>query len=313
MEKRGLDISLFVLLIFIVLFFAFLLFAKPMEKINNTGMATFEWKGEPVGGANGAVGGTGLNGILQNKVTVVVVVGGIALLLMLIITIIVKKRKKRGMQHPGGEATKSVAADMGGGMEEAVGKDLGLSEEEIEKLFEEPNGRQQMSISPIEEFNHDKAKIKSSESKPMFETGKKHEEKAGQELMLDVEAPSPKDEAVMDKVKSIKAPYLGDVMTKIDSKIIRIDYKIIKAKIIQMLKDGFPMNRIVSVILEKGVNAGSINQAIAEINNDNLRGYLIACMRNGVGLDYANKALLSKGWKPEQIKKAVQVLTAKKK
>jgi hypothetical protein len=294
------------------LFFAFLLFANPQEKIiEKTGGATFEWGGQTVGGT--AVGGTTLSGLAGNKKIIGGLIGGICLVFALILIVVAKKRKNK----KAGKRT-----EVKGETEDTSGKELGLSEEDINKLFEGPDGKQAMGMSLMEETQKNKKVIQLSESKPMIETSKEMNKKSNreeQEMILDIQAPTPKAEADISKVASIKvnakdkpSVYLGDVMTKIDSKMIKIDYKIIKAKIIEMLKSGFPMNRIIPVLLEKGVDVDSINHAITEINNENLRYYILTCAKNGVGLNYAHKVLLSKGWNPEQIKRAEAVLFKKK-
>jgi hypothetical protein len=123
MEKRDSEVSMLVLAGFVFLFFAFAFFIKP-DVSGTVGLASFE--------SENVVGGVGVGGVVEDNLIIFVGVGIIAVVLMIIISIIWKRKKKNKME--GGNKSENVVK--AGSFEEETAKELGLSVEEINKLFE---------------------------------------------------------------------------------------------------------------------------------------------------------------------------------
>ncbi|MBU1203972.1 MAG: hypothetical protein KKG60_02800, partial [Nanoarchaeota archaeon] len=271
--------SVFVLVVFVVLFFVFLLLIKPGVE-EKTGLAVFnlEEGSDAVGGKNivGAIG----SGFFQNKIAILVAAGVVLFAVTLIILTITKKRKRWKKKSE---------------INEEEGGELGLSKEEINKLFDEGAAKYiELGKSPIEEQNKKKQEIfKFSEKKPGMEITKKSVEAPPEEIDFEMPLDLPAPEKEPEK------PVLKKREMSVDE---------IKSRILALLREGRELGSIVLSLLKEGAGVDQINKAIDEINRGNLVNYFKVCINKGVSKEHIVKVLLARGWSRDHIKDAEKIL-----
>lgn len=305
MNKREENLSFLVLIFFVLLFLAFILFRPVSEE--PSGLATFNWDQGVVGSSN-IIGSE----ILQDKTTMGVAIGVIAFVLLLIGTLITMKKRKKKQKEPKIEEPKDPSKQVSSPEENLPAdtddnkKALGLSEKEIEDLFKTED-IEELPKGPAEKLAAAE-KIKMTEKKPPLEPKRLKEKLKHVGGKLDFgdlpDAPPEKEQESVAKKEKIphKEPHRPK-KEEIPKTPVKKTIAEIKRIILNLLRKGHTIKKIGELLTKQGISAKQINSVIDMINSENLTKYLTYCKSKKISINSVMKLLSSRGWEYEKINK----------